>query len=121
MTRTAQIEIAMMIDADHDANPNDYLFQDPDYQQEDQRRFKAWQDGDWHFIGVRAKAQIKIPYGTNPECWIISQMLSPGLWGVESDSGDAYVQQVYQEERDILLDMLTSLKTYEIRQEGGAS
>jgi hypothetical protein len=40
--------------------------------------------------------------------------------GVESDSGDAYVQQVYQDERDILLDMLTSLKACEIHQEGSA-
>jgi dipeptidase len=120
MTRPAQIEIAMMIDADHDANPNDYLFQDQNYQQEDQRRLEAWRNGDWHFIGIRAKAQIKIPYGTNPDCWIISKLLSPGLWGVESDSGEAYVQQVYQDERDILLDMLTSLKTYEIRENGSA-
>ena len=117
MIRIAQIEIAMMISADHDANPNDYLFQDPDYRQEDQRRLKAWQSGDWHFIGVRAKARIKIPYGTNPECWITSEMFSPGLWGIESDSGEAHVQQVYQDERDILLDMLTSLKTYEIHEQ----
>lgn len=50
----------------------------------------------------RAKATIKIPHGSNPECWIASELLSPGLWGVESDSDEQYFQQVYQDERDIL-------------------
>ena len=31
------------------------------------------------------------------------ELFSPGLWGIESDSGDWYFEQVYQEERDILL------------------
>ena len=115
MTRAAQIEIGMVVAHDCDADPNDYLFQDPDYRQEDQRRLAAWRSGDWHFVGIRAKALIQIPYGTNPQCWITSEMVSPGLWGVESDCDDWYVQHVYQDERDILLDMLTSLKTYEIR------
>ena len=43
------------------------------------------------------------------------ELFSPGLWGIESDSGDWYFEQVYQEERDILLATLGSLKTYEIR------
>ena len=41
-------------------------------------------------------------------------MLSPGLWGIESDSGDPYFQEVYREEREILIGMLASLKTFEI-------
>lgn len=68
----------------------------------------------WHFVGIQARATIKIPYGTNPDCWINSKMLSPGLWGIESDSGDEYFQEVYQEEREILIDMLASLKTFKI-------
>lgn len=114
MTRTAQIAIEMTTDYDHDADPNDYLFQDPDYRAEDQRRLDAWRRGDWHFVGIRAKARIKIPYGTNSECWITSEMVSPGLWGVESDAGDRYFEHVYQDEREILLDMLGSLKTADI-------
>jgi hypothetical protein len=111
MTRTAEIEIEMVKTYDQDAHPNDYLFQDPQYREQDQARLKAWRNDEWHFVGIRAKATIKIPHGSNPECWITSDLSSPGLWGVESDSGDEYFQQVYQEERDELLQMLASLTT----------
>ena len=81
---------------------------------QDEARLDAWRKDEWHFLGIRAKATIKIPYGANPDCWITSEVLSPGLWGIESDSGDAYFQQVYRDEREILIDMLASLKTFEI-------
>jgi hypothetical protein len=115
MTRTAEIEIEMVATYDQDAQPLDYLFQDPEYREEDELRLKAWRTDEWHFVGIRAKAVIKIPHGTNPECWITSELLSPGLWGIESDSDGWYFDQVYQDERDILLSMLASLKTCEIR------
>jgi hypothetical protein len=114
MTRTAEVEIDMLTTFDQDANPLDYLFQDPDYRAEDQARLDAWRKGEWHFIGVRARATIKVPHGINPQCWITSELLSPGLWGIESDSGDEYFLQVCQEEREILIDMLASLRTYEV-------
>jgi hypothetical protein len=114
MTRCAEIDIDMLETSDHDAHPLDYLFQNPDYRAQDEARLKAWRNDEWHFVGIRAKATIKIPYGTNPECWITSELLSPGLWGIESDSGDEYFEQVYQEELEILISMLASLKTYEI-------
>lgn len=114
MTRTAEVEIEMLTTYDQDAHPLDYLFQDPDYREHDDARLKAWRNDEWHFLGIRAKATIKIPHGTNPECWITSELLSPGLWGIESDSDDAYLQQVYHDEREILTGMLASLKTFEI-------
>ena len=114
MTRNAEIEIDMVQTYDHDAHPLDYLFQDPDYRQQDEARLAAWRKDEWHFLGIRARATIKIPHGTNPECWITAELLSPGLWGIESDSGDDYFRQVYQEERDILTAMLASLKTYDV-------
>ncbi len=114
MSRTAQIEIEKVTVDDQDAQPLDYLFQDPDYRQQDEARLRAWRNDEWHFIGIRAKAVIKIPHGTNPECWITSELFSPGLWGIESDSDQEYFEQVYQDEREILLDMLAALKTSEI-------
>jgi hypothetical protein len=110
MTRTAQIDIEMVIEHDPESRPTDYLFQDPQYRQEDEGRLAAWRNDDWHFVAIRAKATLKFPCGANPDCWITSKLLSPGLWGIESDSGGAYFQEVYQEERAILIDMLDSLK-----------
>jgi len=109
MTRSAEIDIAMVVEHDPNAHPNDYLFQDPHYRDQDEARFKAWRNDAWRFVGIRAKAAIKFPYGVNGECWITSELLSPGLWGIESDSGEHYLRQVYQEEREILIGMLDSL------------
>jgi hypothetical protein len=114
MTRTAEIEIEMITSYDQDAQPLDYLFQDPDYRARDQARLDAWRNDEWHFVGIRAKATIKIPHGSNPDCWITSELLSPGLWGIESHSGDQYFQEVCQDEREILIAMIASLKTFEI-------
>ena len=117
MTRTAEVEIDMLTSFDQDASPLDYLFQDPNYRTEDQARLDAWRNGEWHFVGIRARATIKIPHGINPHCWITSELLSPGLWGIESDSGDEYFLQVYQEEREVLIGMLASLRTYQVIQD----
>jgi hypothetical protein len=114
MTRTARIEIDKVTICDDVAHPLDYLFQDPAYRGQDEARLKAWRNDEWRFVGIRARATIKIPHGSNPACWIIAELLSPGLWGIESDSSADYFDQVYQDEREILLGMLDSLKTCEI-------
>jgi hypothetical protein len=111
MTRAAEIEFEMIIEHDPDSHPKEYLFQNTCYFEQDEARLNAWRNDEWRFIGVRAKATLKIPYGANPECWITSEVLSPGLWGIESDSDDEYFQQIYQEERTILIDILDGLKS----------
>jgi hypothetical protein len=114
MSRTAHIEIEKVTVYDQDAQPLDYLFQDPAYREPDEARLKAWRNDEWHFVGIRARATIKIPHGSNLECWITTELVSPGLWGIESDSGADYFEQVYQDQRQILLGMLATLKTCEI-------
>jgi len=114
MTRTTEIDIKMVETDDPDAHPLDYLYQDPDYREADEARLAAWRNDEWRFIGIRARVTIKIPYGGNPGCWITAELLSPGLWGIESDSGGAYFQEVYREERALLLGMLASMKTCEV-------
>jgi hypothetical protein len=116
MTRAPEIHFDMVIEHDPESDPKDYLFQDPLYCEQDEARFNAWRKGDWHFVGVRAKATIKFPYGANSDSWTTAELLSPGLWGVESDSGDQYLREVYQDEREILAGMLDSLT--EARQAG---
>lgn len=114
MTRTAQIEIDMAETYDPHADPRDYLFQDPDYRAEDEARLKAWLNDEWYFVGIRARATIKVPYGGNPHSWITSELFSPGLWGIESDSSEEYFAEVYRDERALLIDMLASLKTFQL-------
>jgi hypothetical protein len=114
MTRAAEIDIDRVETYDPVADPRDYLFQDPDYRAEDEARLKAWLGDEWHFVAIRARATIKIPCGSNPDCWITSELLSPGLWGIESDSSAEYFEEVYREERALLIDMLASLKTFEV-------
>ena len=121
MTRSAEIEIDMIETYDPESSPLDYLFQDPDYRRQDEARLAAWRNDEWHFVGIRARATINIPYGANPQCWITAELMSPGLWGIESDSSDAYLQEVYREERDILVEMLAFLKTYDLIAEDNPS
>jgi len=51
--------------------------------------------GDWHMIGIRAVATIwvqRVGYQAN------YTIKSHGLWGIESDSEESYLQSVYKEE-----------------------
>lgn len=110
MDRKAQISFSRVLVADHDMTPDskgDETMTRP--------RRASWHRDEWHYVGVIARAEIKIPYGNlNPDCWITARMDSPGLWGVESDSGEKYFAEVYREELATLRDMLESLRTYEI-------
>lgn len=89
------VQFSRLIMEDNDASPRDYLFQDPDYAEEDADRLRTFQRGDWSFIGVRAVAR----------CFIVQNgvgtyvnLESPGLWGIESESNSDYLDDVYAEE-----------------------
>jgi hypothetical protein len=91
---------------DDTAQPTDYLFQDPDYKAEDDARLAAWRADDWHFIGIAARAHVEVirsGVGTG------YTLTSAGLWGIESDSGEEYLNEVYGEECDALLGDLRAM------------
>jgi hypothetical protein len=71
-----------------------------------ENRLAEFQRGEFGFIGVRAVVELPIPYGKGH---ILQKIESPGLWGIESDSGDDYLDSVFQEEIAILTDMLAEL------------
>ena len=75
-------------------------------QNEFEDRREQFRQGGFEFVGVRAAVELPIPYGKDR---ILVKIESPGLWGIESDSGEDYFQSVFQEESDILADMLTEL------------
>jgi hypothetical protein len=69
-------------------------------------RLAQYRQGAFDLIGVRASVELPIPYGKDR---ILTRIESPGLWGIESDSGEDYFDSVFQEESDILADMLAEL------------
>lgn len=58
----------------------------------DYRRMESLNAGDWHFVGVIAKALIVSANG------VCQTLRSGGLWGVESDSEAEYLASVEAEE-----------------------
>lgn len=82
------------------------------YRQQDLARLVAYRRGDWHMIGIRAKAQILVQrngFGT----WY--EMESAGLWGIESDSGEEYLTEVFAEECATLRADIEAMKTAEFK------
>lgn len=80
---------------DTDSDPDDYLFQDEAYREQDQARLDAWHNDEWHFIGTQARAHCMLVHNGVGTCYTLT---SPGLWGTESDSDPDYLESIYQEE-----------------------
>jgi hypothetical protein len=68
---------------------------------------------DFSHIGVFATAVVATPNGSG---WILTRIRSPGLWGIEEDSSEDYLSEVYEEEKATLLRILASLRDYELVQ-----
>lgn len=95
---------------DEDMDPTEYLYQDPEYEEEDRARHEAWQRGEWSYVGIQAVAQIEfcladIPQGSAG----FEKISSGGLWGIESDSEESYFAEVYADEVSDLKDRLKAL------------
>lgn len=67
-------------------------------------RWEAHERGEWSFVGIRAQATIHVPIGGNSFCTYM--LTSAGLWGVESDSGEEYLNEVFEEEKASLTDAI---------------
>lgn len=80
--------------------------EDPDVSFLDQDEFEdrkeAYRRGNFSFVGVRAEAEIVVD-------GIIQHITSGGLWGVESDAGDEYIEGIAQEEYTDLRKILKTL------------
>lgn len=77
-------------------------------QDEWEERLKEFRAGDFYFIGIRASVEVQIP-SKHGGYWITQRISSPGLWGIESDSGKEYLDEVFQEESAVLAEMLEAL------------
>ena len=79
--------------------------QDPEEQKhyiQDQERKRQYKAGYWNFIGIQAQATIQIEHPGTPKCYTCHTITSPGLWGIESNSGNDYFMEVAEEEVDAL-------------------
>lgn len=77
-----------------------------EYGELDYERMMAYKMGHWYMVHVAAKVTVKIPFGDG---YILHTVESPGLWGVESDSDDDYVHEIFKEESRTLEQMLTKM------------
>lgn len=64
-------------------------------------------NGEWYFVGIKAKAVVSWKVGTNGDRRL-ETLTSGGLWGIESDSGE-YLKEVAQEE---VADLKSVLETF---------
>ncbi len=62
------------------------------YIRQDYDRMESLNRGDFSFIGIRAEADVQMPSG------IVQRITSGGLWGIESDSEEGYLETVQTEE-----------------------
>ena len=79
------------------------LFQDEDYKEEDQARLDAWQNDEWHYVGIIARAHVNVIRNGMGTTYTLE---SAGLWGVESDSGEEYLSGIFGQEKATLLEDL---------------
>jgi hypothetical protein len=96
--RTAPTVQEIRVRVLHDEDP-DTSFIDQD---EFADRREAYQRGDFTFVGVVAEADVVIE-GT------VQTLKSGGLWGIESDSDEAYIEEVALEEYNGLRDVLKAV------------
>lgn len=88
------VKVVFEVDPDPDAS---YL------EQEDfSSRKKAYRRGDFHYVGVRAEAEVLIVETTQT-------LTSPGTWGIESDTEDSELERLVDEEWKLLRDVLKTV------------
>jgi hypothetical protein len=63
------------------------------YAWQDYKRMESLNNGNWQYIGIIAKAKILIPLPSNPGSYQYQTISSGGIWGIESDSGEEYLQE----------------------------
>lgn len=110
---TATIEsvrFRMMTDGDPDLS---YLEQDyadvaktdpaeaAKYRAQDAQRLQDYRDGYWHTVGIYAEAKLR--FATPQGGWLNGpEVRTGGIWGIESDSGDDYFEEIGQDELEEL-------------------
>lgn len=72
-------------------------------------RLELYRAGTFELMGVRAKATVIVARDSVPSSFAIYTLRSPGVWGVESDSGEDYLNEIYEEEKAQLIAALKAI------------
>lgn len=103
-----RIEFAMVITPDDDARPDqpnasNYAGCSPseidEYMAQDRKRVETFYDDEWHYNVIKARVTIVVTRGGFTTGYT---MESAGLGFIESDSDDAYIKSVYDDECESL-------------------
>lgn len=81
------------------------------YTREDYNRMESLSRGDWSFVGIRAEAEVISTVQESGSNWhgVIQTVSSGGLYGIESDAEDSYLESVERDELDNLKSELVAL------------
>ena len=74
----------------------------PDSPQQDYQRMISYNLLEWYMLGIGAKAQVEI-------AGVIQTITSSGLWGIESDSDDSYLESIEKEQLEELSEILETM------------
>ena len=73
-------------------------------------RLAQYRRGQLGFVGVRARAVLTVP-SAQGGYWTSVVICSPGIWSIEDDSDNGYLDEVYAEEVETLKEMLRMMQT----------
>lgn len=82
---------------------------EPDYLQQPEfaTRLRAYERGDFYYVSVMAQAEIIYTRNGFTTSYHID---SSGLYGIESDSDEAYLTSVFEQERAELIELLNAIR-----------
>ena len=73
-----------------------------------EERLRQANNGHFSFMGIRASCTLHIGFGQAGQV-ILHSFKSPGVWNVETDSSPEHIQQLFEDERSLLLAMLDAI------------
>jgi hypothetical protein len=82
------VQFDRITEGDDRATPSDYGC-------DDNERIEAWRCGYWSYIGISAEAEICVVENGSGTLY---SLRSAGLWGIESDSNEEYLNEVFRDE-----------------------
>ena len=94
-----------LIHIETDIIPDEY----PDISYLEQEDFKdrleEYEAGHFNFIGIRARSEIEVN-------GVLQTITSSGLWGIEDDSSEEYINEIRQEQIEELKEILEELRKW---------